>query len=176
VQNQGDVRLTGVELDMQLALAHNFTVEASGGITHPKLKNAPAGTVNLYPDVPSPTFNVGATYSMVRDFGKATLNVNYAYVGKQATHPSEGTDSSYTLPAYGVMNARIQFALQNLPVTVTFFSNNLLDKTYSVFAQRFGGGFWDSGAGTGPAAPPRSALSEVRGRPREVGLTLQYNF
>ncbi|MBN8819951.1 MAG: TonB-dependent receptor [Sphingomonas sp.] len=176
VQNQGDVRLTGVELDMQLALAHNFTVEASGGITHPKLKNAPAGTVNLYPDVPSPTFNVGATYSMVRDFGKATLNVNYAYVGKQATHPSEGTDSSYTLPAYGVMNARIQFALQNLPVTVTFFSNNLLDKTYAVFAQRFGGGFWDSGAGTGPAAPPRSALSEVRGRPREVGLTLQYNF
>ena len=61
-------------------------------------------------------------------------------------------------------------------MAVTFFSNNRLDKAYGVFAQRFGGGFWDSGAGAGPAAPPRSALSEVRGRPREVGLTLQYNF
>ena len=176
VQNQGDVRIKGIELDAQLALAHNFTIDASGGITDPTLKNPPAGTVHLYPDAPSPSFNIGATYVVERPFGKTTLNLNYAYVGKQATHPSEGTDSSYMLPAYGLVNARIQFALERVPVTISAYANNLLDTTYAVFAQRFGGGYWDSGSGVGPAAPPRSALSEVRGRPREIGLTLQYNF
>ena len=63
-----------------------------------------------------------------------------------------------------------------MPVTITLFANNLFDKTYATYAQRFGGGFWDSGSGAGLAAPPRSALSEVRGRPREVGLSLQYDF
>jgi iron complex outermembrane receptor protein len=105
-----------------------------------------------------------------------TLNANYAYVGKQATHPSEGTDSSYTLPSYGLVNARAQLKLENLPITVTAFANNLFDKVYATYAQRFGGGFWDSPSGAGLAAPPRSALSVVRGRPREVGVSLQYDF
>jgi iron complex outermembrane receptor protein len=176
VQNQGDVRLKGFELDAQFALTEHLLLDASGGLTNPKLKNAPAGTVNLFPDVPSPTFNVGATYSLDQSFGKVMLNLNYAYVGKQATHPSEDTDSSYTLPAYGLVNARAQFKLDHLPITITAFANNLLDNTYAIYAQRFGGGFWDAASGTGLAAPRRSALAEVRGRPREVGVTLQYNF
>lgn len=176
VQNQGDVVLEGFEVDVQIAAADNLVFDASGGITTPKLKNAPAGTVNLYPDVPSPTFNLGTTYTLEAGFGRTTFNLNYAYVGKQATHPTEGTDSSYTLPAYGLMNARIQFVPERLPVTIAVFANNLLDNTYSSYAQRFGGGYWDAASGTGPAAPPRSALAEVRGRPREIGVTMQYNF
>jgi len=176
VQNQGDVVLEGFEIDAQLAITDNLTLDAAGGVTRPKLKNAPAGTVNLFPDVPSPTFNVGATYIVEQAIGKATLNLNYAYVGKQATHPSEGTDSSYTLPAYGLVNARVVLAPDTLPISLTLFANNLFDNTYASYAQRFGGGYWDSGAGTGLALPPRSALAEVRGRPREVGIMLQYNF
>jgi iron complex outermembrane receptor protein len=176
VQNQGDVVLEGFEIDAQLAITDNLTLEAAGGVTRPKLKNAPAGTVNLFPDVPSPTFNVGATYAVEQAFGKATLNLNYAYVGKQATHPTEGTDSSYTLPAYGLLNARVVLAPDSLPISLTLFANNLFDNTYASYAQRFGGGYWDAASGAGPAAPPRSALAEVRGRPREVGVMLQYNF
>jgi iron complex outermembrane receptor protein len=50
---------------------------------------------------------------------------------------------------------------------------------YGSYAARLGGAFWDSAnpaAGGGIAAPPRSALSVTRGRPREYGVTLQYNF
>jgi iron complex outermembrane receptor protein len=64
----------------------------------------------------------------------------------------------------------------DLPVTLTAFANNVLDKVYATYAQRFGGGFWDAGPPSTLSAPPRSALSEVRGRPREVGLTLRYDF
>ena len=176
VQNQGDVRLEGFEADARLSITPDLTLDGSVAVTDPTLKNAPAGTVNLFPDVPSPTFNVGATWTPTTPIGDLTMNFNYAYVGEQATHPTEGTDSSYTLPDYGVANARIQLELDSLPLTITAFANNLFDKVYATYAQRFGGGFWDSGSGTGPAAPPRSALSVVRGRPREVGLTLQYDF
>ena len=176
VSNQGDVRLEGVEVDWQLAITNNLVLDGSLAFTDATLKNAPAGTVNLFPDVPTPTFNVGASWSVFPAFGEVTVNANYAHVGNQATHPTEGTDSSYTIPSYGLVNARIQVKLDELPVTITAFANNLLDNTYATYAQRFGGGFWDSPAGTGLAAPPRSALSEVRGRPREVGLTVQYDF
>jgi iron complex outermembrane receptor protein len=80
------------------------------------------------------------------------------------------------MPAYGIVNARILVVPSNLPLTIAIFANNLLDETYASYAQRFGGGFWDAGAPVGLAAPPRSALGYVRGRPREIGLTLQYNF
>jgi iron complex outermembrane receptor protein len=176
VSNQGDVELKGFEVDGQLAVTDYFTLDGSYAMTDKQLKNAPAGTVNLFPDVPSPTYNVGASWTVPLQGSEITLNANYAYVGKQATHPSEGTDSSYTLPSYGLFNARAQLKLENLPVTVTAFANNLLDKVYATYAQRFGGGFWDSPSGAGLAAPPRSALSVVRGRPREVGISLQYDF
>jgi iron complex outermembrane recepter protein len=176
VSNQGDVRLEGFELDGQIVLTRDFVIDGSFAVTDPKLKNAPGNTVNLFPDIPSPTFNVGATWSVFPSFGELTLNGNLAYVGKQATHPTEGTDSSYTLPSYELVNARIRLKLNDLPVTITAFANNLLDKTYATYGQRFGGGFWDSPSGAGLAAPPRSALSVVRGRPRELGLSLQYDF
>ena len=68
------------------------------------------------------------------------------------------------------------FALALAAVASVFVATLLAGSTVLDSAQRFGGGFWDSGAGTGLAAPPRSAVAEVRGRPREVGLSLQYDF
>jgi iron complex outermembrane receptor protein len=63
-----------------------------------------------------------------------------------------------------------------VPITITAYANNLLDDVYATYAQRFGGGFWDAGPPTGLAAPPRNALSVVRGRPREIGVSLRYDF
>ncbi len=177
VQNQGDVRLEGVEIDGQLALSDSFLIDGSFAAVKPTLINPPAGTDNLFPDSPSPTFNVGATWIGDALGGELTMNASYAYLGKMETHPSSGTDSSYTLPSYGLVNARIQLSLEEYPVTFTLAGTNLFDKTYATYAQRFGGGFWDAG---GPpsrlSAPLRSAVSEVRGRPREVSLTMRYDF
>lgn len=176
VTNQGDVRLEGVELDGQLSLFDNLFIDGSMAYFKPTLISAPAGTVNLFPDAPSPTFNIGATWVGDLPDGELQLNANYTWQGKMETHPSSGTDSSYTLPSYGLLSARARLTLNEYPISFTLFANNLLNKTYATFAQRFGGGFWDAGSGAGLAAPLRSALSENRGRPREVGLTLQYNF
>ena len=176
VQNQGDVKLEGVELDGQIRLSDNFLIDGSFAAFKPTLINPPAGTVNLFPDAPSPTFNIGATYIGDVTGGELTLNASYAYLGEMETHPTSGTDSAYTLPSYGLVNARVQYALDEYPVTFSLSATNLFNKTYATYGQRFGGGFWDSGAGTGLAAPLRSALSVVRGRPREVSLTFRYDF
>ncbi len=177
VTNQGDVELSGVEVDGQLLITNELSLDGSLGATWPKLKDAPAGTVNLFPDVASPTWNLGATWDGdLAGVGGLKASMSYAYVGPQETHPTSGTDSAYRLPSYGLLNARVQVKLESLPLSITLYGQNLLDKVYATYGQRFGGGYWDSGSGAGPAAPPRSALSVVRGRPRELGVTLQYDF
>jgi len=177
VVDSGDVDIWGGELDMQIAVTDNFTIDASGAILDYEVKDPVANSgPNLFPDAPSPSFNIGATYVEDLPGGSVTLNINYAYVGEQETHPTAVGDSAFRMEDYGLVNARLQYRPDETPVTLTLFGNNLLDKTYATYAQRFGGGFWDSGAGTGLAAPLRSALGEVRGRPLEVGMSVQYDF
>ena len=177
VVDSGDVNIWGAELDMQIAVTDDFIIDASGAILDYKVLDQAANSgPNLFPDAPSPSFNVGATYNADFGFGATTFNLNYAYVGEQETHPTAVGDSAFRMEDYGLVNARIRVVPNDGAVTLTLFANNLLDEVYATYAQRFGGGFWDPGAGTGLAAPLRSALGEVRGRPREVGLTVQYDF
>jgi iron complex outermembrane receptor protein len=75
------------------------------------------------------------------------------------------------------VNARVRFTSAGGNWNLTVFGNNLTDEVYGNFATRFGGAFWDTPVGVGPvAAPERSALGITRGRPREYGVTFQYNF
>jgi len=181
IVNSGDVDLYGGEADLFVSLTDELSLDAAGAYIEYDLKDPVANSgPNLYPDVPQVTFNVGATYNAFTPIGELTFNLNYAYTDEQATHPTDSGDSAYTLPAIELVNARIQFMPDGSPVTITAFVNNLLDNTYATYGQRFGGGYWDQGGPTASlnplAQPPRSALAEVRGRPREIGLSLQYNF
>ena len=86
-------------------------------------------------------------------------------------------DSRYELPSYDLLNARIRYTSASGDWDLTVFGNNLTDEVYGNFATRFGGAFWDTPTGVGPVAgPQRSALGITRGRPREYGVTFQYNF
>jgi iron complex outermembrane receptor protein len=178
IVDSGDVDIYGTELDTQLAVTDHLSFDGALGITHYKLKDPVANSgPNLFPSQASPTYNLGATYTQpLGQAGGLALNVNYAYVGEQETHPTANSDSSYRLPSYRLVNARLQWSSAGNSNTVALFANNLLDKTYATYATRFGGGYWDSGSGLGVAAPLRSALGAVRGRPREFGITVQHNF
>ena len=177
LQDQGDAWIRGVEVDGQLVLTRDFTFDGSLGLTDYTLKNVAPGTTHLFPDAPNPTFNIGANYTLHAGDGLATFNVSYAYVGKQSVYPDDSEDSGYILPSYGLVNARLLIASDSLPMTLTFYANNLLDEVYATYAQRFGRGFWATGGpATGLNAPARSMLSVVRGRPREVGATVKYSF
>ena len=178
IVDSGDVDVYGLEFDTQFAPTEHLSFDASVGLTQDKVKDPIANSGPfLFPEQPSPSYNVGATYSVpIGNAGRLGFNVNYAYIGEQETHPTTNSDSSYLLPSYDLVNARLSWTGSGNRYQVSLFGNNLLDDTYATYATRFGGGFWDSGSGAGVAAPLRSARSAVRGRPREFGITLQYNF
>ena len=88
-------------------------------------------------------------------------------------------DSRYEVPSYNILNAALRFSSNSGKWMATLFANNLTDEVYANNAQSFGRGFWTAGGppGTlGPFAAPRGAVADYRGRPREYGLTFQYNF
>ena len=178
VINTGDVDVYGLELDAQYAVGRYLTLEGSLGTTKYRLKDPVAnGGPYLFPDQPTPTYNLGANFRLPDTrVGNFAFSINYAYRGPEQTYPATTVDSAYELPSYGLLNARLQLTTPDGKNIVALYANNLADKVYATYATRFGGGFWDSFTGAGRAAPDRSALQWVMGRPREIGLTVQHNF
>jgi iron complex outermembrane recepter protein len=183
VVNSGDVDVWGMEADAQFALTSNLTLEGSIGTTKYRVDEVLNRGPYLFPDQPAYSTNMGLNYStQATRFGEFVFSLNRAFRAKQQTYPGSLTtpvttvDSAYELPSTALWNTRLQWNSTDRKNSVALYVNNIADKAYATYATRFGGGFWDSGAGTGRALPPRSALQWVMGRPREVGITLQRNF
>jgi iron complex outermembrane receptor protein len=193
--NTGDVSLDGFELEGQFAATENFTIDFSAGTLNYTLHDICANNGDfLFPGPADDSYALGATFFQdLRSGSNLTYSLNYGWTGKQQTHPggtenpvSKGClpsvanflDSRYQLEDYGLLNGRVRYTSAGGKWALTLFGNNLTDEVYGNYASRFGGGFWDSGnpASSPLAAPPRSALSITRGRPREYGVTFQYNF
>ena len=189
LRSTGDIDLYGFELDAQFAVTDSLMLDAAYGSTHFDIKDPVAnGGPNLFPPQASPTFNVGATYTLREtNIGGFTFNVNYSYTAEQQTYPESTdpaalSDGSYELESYSVVNARVQWTSSNQKNQVILFANNLLDNDYATFASKFGGGFWDTfnpavgQVPPGVGAPLRNMVSVTRARPLEYGITVQHNF
>jgi iron complex outermembrane receptor protein len=195
--NQGDVELWGTEIEASLAVTDRFTVEAASGRAKYEMEDA---CINngpfLFPPPMDKSYSLNGRYEFPTDAGNYTLTVSHAHTGPMQTHSGGFTpaelarygcsafsatfiDSRYQVPSYDLVNASLRFAADSGKWSATLFANNLTDETYANNAQSFGRGYWTQGGpagGTGLSAPARSALADYRGRPREYGLTLQYNF
>ncbi len=75
------------------------------------------------------------------------------------------------------MNAAVRYTSRDGRWTASLYGNNLTDETYANNAQSFGRGYWTAGGPpVGINSVMRGAVAEYRGRPREFGVSLQYNF
>lgn len=201
VQDSGDVDLTGIELDGQIAATENLMIDFSAGLLDPDLLDPCANNGDfLFPGPAESSYSLGLNWAKPMSSGRRfSWALSYAWVGEQQTHPGStnldcGTtgpppgwpaapawffDSRYELPDYGLLNGRVSLASADGTWNVTLFANNLTDEVYANYATRFGGGFWDF---TPPWVQPaiqvheRSALGNTMGRPRDVGVSFQYNF
>ena len=195
--NQGDVELWGTEVEASFAVTDNLTLEAATGAANYEMENV---CINngpfLFPPPMDDSYNLSARYLFPTDAGNYTFTVSHAHTGPMQTHPGGFTaeenaryncgafaatfiDSRYAVPSYDLVNASLRFDMADGKWSVTAFANNLTDETYANNAQSFGRGFWTQGGpagGAGLSAPARSAVADYRGRPREYGLTFQYNF
>jgi len=195
--NQGDVHLWGTEIETMFAVTKRFTLEAAAGEANFSMANA---CINngpyLFPPPMEREYTLTARYDFSGERGRYTAMVGYADTGPMQTHPGGFTpeenafygctafaasfiDSRYEVPSYGLVNASVRYETKSGKWATTLFVNNLTDEVYANNAQAFGRGFWTVGGPTGtvgPFAAPRNAIADYRARPREVGLTFQYNF
>lgn len=201
--NQGDVDLDGVELEASFAVTDRFTLEAAAGwvdyvMEDPCVNNG----FFLFPPPIDRSVTWGGRYTVpVARGGNVSIGFSYARIGPQETHaggmtaeqaaaagcsagpggappvPTWFRDSRYRLAGYNLLNATVRYTSQDARWMATLYGNNLTDETYANNAQSFGRGYWTAGGPpVGINSVMRGAVAEYRGRPREVGLTLQYNF
>ena len=201
--NQGDVDLWGSEIEAMFAVTERFTIEAATGranyeMSNPCINNGPY----LFPPPMDKEHSLNGRYELPRPTGNFTFSLSYTKTGPMQTHPGGFTpeelasitcfatpaaavfpstfiDSRYEVPSYDLANLSVRYSPNDGKWTGTFFVNNLTDEVYANNAQSFGRGFWTQGGppgAVGLSAPPRQAIADYRGRPREYGITFQYNF
>ena len=195
--NQGDVALAGTEIEMMLAVTDRLSLEAATGradyaMSNVCINNGPF----LFPPPMDREHSFSTRYEYPSSKGTYSFSFNYTKTGPMQTHPGGFTaeenaiyncgafaatfiDSRYEVPSYSLVNAALRFTTKSGKWSTTLFANNLLDEVYANNAQSFGRGFWTvggPGGAVGLSAPPRSAIADYRGRPREYGLTFQLNF
>ena len=201
--NQGDVDLWGSEVEAMFAVTDRFTVEGATGRANYEMAN-PCGNNGpyLFPPPMDREHSLSGRYELPRPTGNFTFTLNYTKTGPMQTHPGGFTpeelasitcfatpqaavfpstfiDSRYEVPSYNLANLSVRYSPNDGKWTATFFANNLTDEVYANNAQSFGRGFWTQGGppgAVGHSAAPRQAVADYRGRPRELGITFQYNF
>jgi hypothetical protein len=157
--------------------------------------------LHIFPPPMDDSYTFGARYQApVQGGGGLTLSVNWAHKGSQETHPGGLTaeqaaafncppgpggppvatwfrDSRYRLPDFDVVNAVLRYTTESGRWMTSLYVNNLTDETHANNGQSFGRGYWTAG---GPAlglnSVMRGAQADYRERPREYGVTFQYNF
>jgi iron complex outermembrane receptor protein len=187
-QNTGDVVLSGIELEGQMLVTDRFTIDFSAGVMDAEILDPCRNNGDFFfPGPAEESLSIGGRWQS----GNLTAALNYGWIGEQQTHPG-GTDpiasncptatpgwffdSRYEQPDYGLWNGRVRYTPDSGTWDLTFFVNNLTDEYHSPYSARSGGGFWDGNPPVGTSAPLRSARSDNLGRPREYGMTFQYNF
>jgi iron complex outermembrane receptor protein len=195
--NQGDVHLWGTEVETMFAVTDRFTLEATAGEANYSMANV---CINngpyLFPPPMDHEYTLSGHYDVSAQRGRYTVTVGYTDTGPMQTHPGGFTpeenayygcapfaasfiDSRYEVPSYNLVNASLRYATKSGKWATTLFVNNLTDEVYANNAQAFGRGYWTTGGPPGllgPYAAPRNAVADYRARPREYGLTFQYNF
>jgi iron complex outermembrane recepter protein len=196
--NQGDVELWGTEVEMMLAATDRLTLDAAAGwanyrMSNPCINNGPF----LFPPPMDRSFALGGRYAVpLRSGANVTIGLNWSRTGPMQTHPGGFTpeenaiygcsafsmtfvDSRHEVPSYSMVNASLRYTSDDGRWTAGIYGNNLTDEVFANNAQAFGRGYWTMGGplgGQGISAPARNAIAEYRGRPREWGVTFQYNF
>jgi iron complex outermembrane receptor protein len=195
--NQGDVDLWGTEVEAMFAVTERLTMEAAAGTSNyemalPCVNNGPY----LFPPPMDQEWSLSGRYDLATQRGNYTVSLSYTDTGTMQTHPGGFTpeenavygcsafaasfiDSRYEIPGYSLLNASLRFTSDSGKWTTTLYANNLTDEVYANNGQAFGRGFWTTGGPpglVGPFAAPRNAIADYRARPREYGLTFQYNF
>jgi len=166
VDNAAKAHSQGIELETEAAITSNFRLFGSLAlldIKYDEVGNTNAITLNTpFQRAPKVTYSLGASYHVdLEDNLRVTATTNWSYQARQYSTPS--ASDQLLLPAYGLLNARLEVGDRSGKWSVALFATNLTDKVYYV------GGSNYAAAGTGTS-------QYDLGRPREFGVSMRVGF
>jgi iron complex outermembrane recepter protein len=168
VQNPGSARLQGVELEAVAVPTTHLLLRANIGYIDARYVSLAAGArgVSLSdPLVKTPrlTYAAGLTLALPgRGAGQWVGDLNWSWRDQQST--ASTSSNTVLLPAFGLLNGRLQFRPARSRWTVALVANNLLGKVYYIGGIDF-------------AAEGSIGMKQLDlGRPREIGLDARLSF
>jgi iron complex outermembrane receptor protein len=100
---------------------------------------------NLVFPAPKFTWNVGTHYTVPLSTGDLRFDLNYAFTSKVDFRPGTPTESSVTQPAYGLLDGRISWNIEDLGLNIAVFGKNLTNEHYLNAATNLQGVGWNIG-------------------------------
>jgi iron complex outermembrane receptor protein len=147
VDNAATARIRGGEAELTVVPFEGLSLGAAVGLTFPKYKkfiNSIDGTD--YSDTPfiytpKQTYTVSGDYDLpVADNARVKFHVDYSYRTKQYAVPLKDPtltpaqnavlQDTAKIPAYGLLNARIAFSLNDPSIEIAFFARNITKTKY----------------------------------------------
>lgn len=188
--NAGNARIKGLELEAEAAPTRNLRLTGSMAVldahytsvsnlpfyTYPagylaSFSGAPGTTVVL-PNIalstplqraPKFKFALGARYTIqLANESRFLISADYAWTARQASAVT--ISDQVTLPAYGLLNGRIQWSAPGDRLSLALFGNNLTNKYYLMGGVDFAGGYTTGSRELDP------------GKPRQYGLEARVKF
>lgn len=164
IDNLDEVTLTGLEVEMEFAVAAGWTVFGALGIQDSDIEEinpglpVPAGIGNRTPKTTKSTLNLGTQFEYaLSEALNGTFRIDFERRGDKYWHP----DNVDVMDPVSILNARAGVGTDHWQITV--WGRNLTDEFYfeDFNAQPFTGLPWNTGFPT---------------RPRSYGLDFEYRF
>jgi iron complex outermembrane receptor protein len=158
--------VSGVELEFETRPIDNLRLQATLGFLDAKYTQFQdlAGrdlSSRKFEQTPDTTYSVAAQYSLdLQSAGAVTLSADYT--GQSKIYHESTNQPQLSQGAYGLLGARLAYALPNERVELALFGKNLTDEAYLAQGINLVG---IVGAGSG-----------IFGAPRTYGLTATYRF
>lgn len=157
--NAASAQIYGFEAEFEARPTDALTLYGGLGYTDDTLQQNPGFTfgARTLPNAPKVTSSLGFQYTQaVGDYGAAALNMSASY--RSSSLPQY--DPTPTISGYTLLNAQLTFTPRGAPWKLSLYGKNLTDTQYWVFAET---------TGIGPTIA-------WFGRPREFGVTAEYDF
>lgn len=138
VRNAAKATIYGGELEVTAAPTSRLTFTGGAGYVHAGydsyITRDSAGNVldltALPFAVPKWTFNLGGNYELPLADGALRLTANYAYTSRVIYQPTAADRASVTQPAFGLLDARLNWHIASQNLDVALFGKNLTNKLY----------------------------------------------
>jgi outer membrane receptor protein involved in Fe transport len=167
IENKGDVRSDGIEVEAQWQATPSIGFGFTGAYTNARTDgaitnlNAPDGT--RVPYFPSFTASLQANYRRTISLGNLVLNADFSHRGDSTTDFDHTSSDFRTIPANNVLNASA--TLQHGRVEWTVYGRNLTNERVIIGI-----------VPGGPAAPYQPGDLLYVGRPLTVGMKVGIRF